>query len=334
MYTQQIQSKQEKLVKQGFRVEPLCCSSNNSLPCLAFWLLRCFLWRTWQRADTKMSQSWQKEWLLWIFIPNLDGNSEMNCALGSLCNFESKLDPALHNSHKGLSVLQCAFDATLHRILSSPGWVSGHSSGSTRGGPGGLGTPLAPKIFLSSCSFQAILRENPYFDKFWAQGPPGVKTLLPHLTRILDLPLGHWVEARMSGGNEEKHLRCGCIKNSHNSQFMGKVGIIKEHFPQYLKSFKPIPFWFCEFWNRHCFCIVDGSKSVQTFLQFEPNLGSPWISRALLEICHSIPCFIPTVLARVSFELFWHHASWQNCIVELENVFFVPVVLVLKKKTI
>ncbi len=43
-------------------------------------------------------------------------------------------------------------------------------TGGSMGSPGG--PPPAPKIFSNSCSFQAIL------SKFWAQGPPGVKTPL------------------------------------------------------------------------------------------------------------------------------------------------------------
>ncbi len=37
--------------------------------------------------------------------------------------------------------------------------------------PGGLGaqTPLPPRFFSKSCSFQAILRGSPYFYKFWVQ---------------------------------------------------------------------------------------------------------------------------------------------------------------------
>ncbi len=46
------------------------------------------------------------------------------------------------------------------------------------GDPWGSGPPC-PQDFFKSCSFQAILRENPYFEQIWAQGPPlGVKTLL------------------------------------------------------------------------------------------------------------------------------------------------------------
>ncbi len=50
-------------------------------------------------------------------------------------------------------------------------------SGGYRGDPGAR-APLAPKICLKSCSFQAILRETPYFDKLLGSGPLGVKTPL------------------------------------------------------------------------------------------------------------------------------------------------------------
>ncbi len=46
------------------------------------------------------------------------------------------------------------------------------------GGTGGQG-PLAPKISSKSCSFQAILRENSYFEHILGSGPsPGVQTPL------------------------------------------------------------------------------------------------------------------------------------------------------------
>ena len=58
-------------------------------------------------------------------------------------------------------------------------------SGGSRGPWGAV--PLAPKIFLKSCSFQAILREKPLF---WAncglRAPHRVKTPLAPLTKFLD----------------------------------------------------------------------------------------------------------------------------------------------------
>ena len=62
--------------------------------------------------------------------------------------------------------------------------------------PGGaLGAdPPAPKIVSNSCSFLAILREeplfwakNPYFEQILGLGPPGVKTPLPP-SKLLDQP--------------------------------------------------------------------------------------------------------------------------------------------------
>ncbi len=45
--------------------------------------------------------------------------------------------------------------------------------------PGGSRPPLPPRCFFKSCSFQAILRENPYFEQILGSAPPaGVKTLL------------------------------------------------------------------------------------------------------------------------------------------------------------
>ena len=49
--------------------------------------------------------------------------------------------------------------------------------------------PLAPKICSQSCSFQALLRENPYFEHISGSGFPGVKTPLVPLTKILEPPL-------------------------------------------------------------------------------------------------------------------------------------------------
>ncbi len=62
-----------------------------------------------------------------------------------------------------------------------PHWVS-------RSGP-----PVAPKIFFKSCSFQAILRESPYFEQILGSGPPplGSKLHWAPLPKILDPRL--WV---------------------------------------------------------------------------------------------------------------------------------------------
>ena len=61
---------------------------------------------------------------------------------------------------------------------------------STSGFPRGPApTPLAPRLFSKSCSFQEFFREKPLFGvyKLWAQGPLGVKTSAdPPLTKILD----------------------------------------------------------------------------------------------------------------------------------------------------
>ncbi len=61
----------------------------------------------------------------------------------------------------------------------------GHSSGSR--GALGAWAPLAPKISSKSCSFQAILREKPYFEQSLGSGPPlGSKLHWAPLTKILD----------------------------------------------------------------------------------------------------------------------------------------------------
>ncbi len=68
------------------------------------------------------------------------------------------------------SLLHCALD------------FMGHRDGTPLADPGGPGrpAPLAPKIFLKSCSFQ-------YFEQILGSGPPlWVKTPLGSLTQILD----------------------------------------------------------------------------------------------------------------------------------------------------
>ncbi len=53
-------------------------------------------------------------------------------------------------------------------------------------------SPFAPKFFFKIKQFSGKIKANPHIlSKFWAQGPPGVKTpLRPPLTKILDTPLG------------------------------------------------------------------------------------------------------------------------------------------------
>ena len=51
--------------------------------------------------------------------------------------------------------------------------------------------PLAPKIFFKIIQFSGNFEgKSPILSRFWAQGPPpGVKTPLGPLTKILDLAL-------------------------------------------------------------------------------------------------------------------------------------------------
>ena len=75
-----------------------------------------------------------------------------------------------------------------------------HHSGGSRGlgGP----APLAPKISSKSCSFQAILREEPLFwANFGLRAPPGSKICWAPLTKFLDPRLGGVTTSQWRGGS-------------------------------------------------------------------------------------------------------------------------------------
>ena len=83
-----------------------------------------------------------------------------------------EMDTSLCSAKKKENNLnQCAMQILNRITLADPG------------GPFGP-APLPPRFYVpgvykKSCSFQAILSKNPpILSKFWAQGPPGVKTLL------------------------------------------------------------------------------------------------------------------------------------------------------------
>ncbi len=63
---------------------------------------------------------------------------------------------------------------------------------------GALGAqpPLAPRFFQKSCSFQVILKENPYFEQMLGSGPPPWRQNCCPLTKILDPPLPFRVGSR------------------------------------------------------------------------------------------------------------------------------------------
>ncbi len=66
--------------------------------------------------------------------------------------------------------------------------------------PGGPGHSLPPRFFFKSCSFQALLGENPYFEQMLGSGPLLGSKLhwAPILTKILDPRLIFVLDANTS----------------------------------------------------------------------------------------------------------------------------------------
>ncbi len=114
---------------------------------------------------------------------------------------------------------------------------AGKLSCQIRRGSRGSGPPLCPprKISSKSCSFQAILRENPYFDQFLGSGPSWGQNSAgpPHDQNPGSVPPNSnyfWVETRVDLSTDDLlwlravwrlfHLRLG--KETHIREPVGR----------------------------------------------------------------------------------------------------------------
>ena len=126
---------------------------------------------------------------------------------------------------------------------------------STNGSRGtwGPGSPpsLPPRFFSKSCSFQAILWENPYFEQILGSGAPwGVKTLLAPLTKILDPSL----HSRLDGSG----FWCISIKEGHLRQSfcIELMGVKTWRLPHWtLLRFAVTGFVFESIWEGGCWLV-------------------------------------------------------------------------------